>query len=136
MNIDETHLSMKKQDDVPHDSNEFVPLPDEVDAADVLARLSSLFTKKNDGYGPTYLTQGGIMTVLFPDGYALKTAEDHNRFYVIGEIVMKLQRYCAKFADGGHLDSLHDMIVYSSMLAEIDENRIRYNRIYHTEEVK
>ena len=42
------------------------------DAADVLRELADLFTKKNQGYGPTYHSQGKFMQALFPNGIELK----------------------------------------------------------------
>ena len=110
------------KDGVPYDSNDFTVSGNSVDAGDILERLSELFRKKNKGYGATYLTQGQIMTALFPDGVILKTVEDFNRFYVVDEMVMKFQRYCRKFVEGGHLDSIHDTSIYGAMLAELDEN--------------
>jgi hypothetical protein len=119
---DDTASDIDLQVEVAHDENDFVVGDKKVDAGDVLERLSKLFRKKNTGYGDTYLTQGAIMTALFPDGVTLSTDQDFNRFYIVDEMVMKFQRYCRKFAEGGHLDSLHDTIVYGAMLAELDEN--------------
>jgi len=104
--------------------NNIPPVSDEeVNAGDVLARLSKFFHTKNVGYGPTYLSKGKLMTALFPHGVNLETQGDFNRYAILDTVIMKLQRYSQQFLDGGHLDSLHDAIIYLAMLAEIDENK-------------
>ena len=103
------------------------------DAADVLRELADLFTKKNQGYGPTYHSQGKFMQALFPNGIELKTDDEFKRFAVLDLIAIKLQRYCNQFSDGGHEDSALDLTVYASMLVEIDrmiKNRDKRNNLH------
>jgi len=86
--------------------------------------LDAIQTHKDRGavYGDNYLEQHGkVMAALFPLGLQLIGAEDFNRFGTLNMIVSKLTRYANNLRkDNTHIDSLHDMGVYSFMLEEVD----------------
>lgn len=77
------------------------------------------FRQRNKTYGDSYLVFGKVMQALYPKGVTIETEEQWNRFGVIQMIVSKLTRYVATPTEG-HLDSAHDMGVYSHILEELD----------------
>ncbi len=72
-------------------------------------------------YGSAYKRHGPAIAPLFPDGVILSTPADHTRFAILTLLFGKLTRYCGNFERGGHEDSLTDMIAYTAMLKEVDE---------------
>lgn len=84
----------------------------------LLEGAAKTYRERNKTYGNSYKRHGEVMRSLFPEGILLKTTEDFNRFGVLNMIVSKLCRYAAK--PEGHLDSIHDTVVYSAMLEELD----------------
>lgn len=86
----------------------------------ILLELSEFFKTKNALYGSTYLQFGEIMTIMFPNGMVLKTAEDFNRFSLINHIMNKIMRSSALFHEGGSSDSNRDLAVYAAMLEAIE----------------
>lgn len=76
---------------------------------------------RNAEYGSAYKRHGPAIAPLFPEGVELKTAEDHTRFAILTLMFGKLTRYVGSFANGGHEDSLTDLIAYTAMLKEVDE---------------
>ena len=87
---------------------------------DDLERMAELFRERNATYGSNYLDVGRIMEILFPNGIALKTAADHNRFHLFMLKIVKLTRYSKNYEEGGHQDSIEDDIVYTAMVAALD----------------
>lgn len=81
---------------------------------------ANTYEERNAIYGDNYKRHGIVMRALFPNGVVLRDTDDHNRFGVLTQMVAKLTRYCENWNRGGHADSLHDEIVYSGMLAELD----------------
>lgn len=77
------------------------------------------YIDRNKKYGNNYKRFGLVMMALFPDGLNLNTVEDFNRYGVIFMKIAKLSRYATN-PKVGHLDSVHDDIVYSAMLEELD----------------
>jgi|TARA_R100000808_G_C2155393_1_gene167753 hypothetical protein len=77
--------------------------------------------QRGEQYGHSYLVQGEIMKILFPNGIDLKTPEDFNRYGALNLIVTKLIRYCNKW-DKPHQDSIHDLGVYAFILETIDDS--------------
>lgn len=86
-------------------------------AADILLEGAETHRERGKIYGGNYHSFGNVMLALFPNGIALKTPEDHNRFHLFIQVTTKLTRY----ANSGltHIDSTHDMMVYSAMLEEL-----------------
>ena len=85
-----------------------------------MQKAAKTYRQRNKVYGDNYKRHGAVMAALFPDGIALRTIEDHNRFGVLTMIVSKLGRYATNFEKGGHNDSIHDLGVYAFMLEELD----------------
>jgi hypothetical protein len=75
-----------------------------------------------------HIQYGAVMTVLFPKGLRLRTADEFARFHVFNMIVGKLCRYGRNYATGGHADSIHDLGVYSFILEDYDKHRNHGNR--------
>ena len=67
---------------------------------------------------------GKLMQAMFPDGIKLDSQEDHNKFHLFMLAIVKLSRYAINY-DQGHKDSLDDMIVYLSMVAALDDERVK-----------
>jgi hypothetical protein len=88
-----------------------------------LQEAISTFVDRGDQYsgqhGEAYELFGPIMMAFFPGGIVLKNAEDWNRYACFHMEVAKLARYAAHF-EIGHIDSQHDIIVYASMLEDLD----------------
>jgi hypothetical protein len=88
--------------------------------ADVLMQSgASTYRARNKVYGDSYHRHGQVMKALYPQGVELKTIEDFNRFGIVNMLVSKITRY-ANDPSLGHIDSIHDMGVYSFMLEELD----------------
>lgn len=87
---------------------------------EMLREGADTYEERNKLYGDNYKRHGLVMSALFPNGVQLNTMDDHNRFGILTQKVAKLTRYCQNFTTGGHADSLHDDMVYTAMLAELD----------------
>ena len=81
------------------------------------------FKERNKEYGDNYLNHGKVMMALFPNGVDLKTQKDYNRFGIINMMVAKMTRYCQGWPKP-HVDSVHDLGVYSFMLESLDNDSI------------
>jgi hypothetical protein len=80
------------------------------------------FKEREKVYGVRgYEQQGRVIKSLFPTGIKLETEEDHNRFFLLSMIVVKLCRYANNLDKKGHQDSVHDMGVYSFILESFDK---------------
>jgi hypothetical protein len=86
-----------------------------------LVEAAKLYLEKNEEYGSAYKQMGPIYTSMFPNGVHLNSAADFERFCMLVGVVSKIYRYGKRFLEGGHEDSLQDLAVYASMLAELDE---------------
>lgn len=96
-------------------------------APDHLESGAETYRERNKTYGDSYHKFGKVMHALFPDG--LKIGEpnfpnssiiDWNRLGVLTQIISKLCRYSNDF-DNPHRDSIHDIMVYASMLMELED---------------
>ena len=88
-------------------------------ATTLLHKMADLFAERNAVYKDNFRMVGKIMAAMFPEGIELKTPEDHNKFHLFMLAIVKLTRYAINY-QGGHKDSLEDMIVYLSMVAALD----------------
>ena len=86
---------------------------------DILAEAAGTFIERSSKYGDAYRQFGNIMMALFPRGITLQTADEWNRYSLLHMEVAKLARYCNDF-NHPHIDSQHDLCVYSSMLQSLD----------------
>jgi hypothetical protein len=91
------------------------------DPSDLLKTTAEFFRAKNEEYGGAYIKIGKILSIIFPDGVVLKTAEDHVRYNLFIMGINKYIRYGTNFAKGGHVDSATDMMAYAAMLSSFDE---------------
>lgn len=85
-----------------------------------LTDAADIYRERNKTYGDNYKIHGKVLDVMFPEGVALDTVDDHNRFAVFSLLVCKLTRYANMWKRGGHVDSLDDITVYSQILQELD----------------
>lgn len=99
---------------------------------DTLRRSIDLYQERNAVYKDNFRTVGRLMTALFPDGVQLTDGADFNRWHIFELIIVKLTRYVRNWREGGHEDSIDDMIVYFGMLKELDRE-YKNERGYDTE---
>lgn len=86
-----------------------------------LRKQADLFQERNAVYKDNFKMVGQLMKVMFPDAPpALETADDYNRWHLFELAIVKLSRYAIHYNNGGHPDSIDDMIVYLAMVAELD----------------
>lgn len=90
-------------------------------AGDILEEGGKTFKERHKVYGNNFLKVGDVMTALFPDGLTVETPEDWVRLELLMMKVVKVSRYAENFTKGGHQDSVHDDMVYSAMLENVDE---------------
>src|SRR5262245_10000415 len=93
----------------------------------LLQKALDTFQDRGAIYRDNHQRLGALMDALFPQGVILKSADDHERFALISLLLVKLSRYAVEWNNGGHQDSIHDIIVYAAML----EARTNANRTEH-----
>lgn len=96
-------------------------------AGALLTQLASLFEERNKKYKDNYKRFGHILIQMFPEGLALKTPEEFNRFALFLQVLHKQTRYAHSILEGGHPDSLDDTAVYAMLTQEFD-NDCRANK--------
>lgn len=93
-----------------------------LDAGDILTKNLKLFKQRNALYQDNFRMVGKVMLALFPDGPPkLETEQDYDRWHLFELGIVKLTRYAVHYNNGGHEDSVDDMIVYMSMVAALDK---------------
>ena len=95
----------------PEVSQPFVPAK--------LRDSAKLYEDRNAVYGDNFRMVGKVMVSLFPNGMVLKTEEDHNKYHLFVLKIVKLTRYAVNYRQG-HMDSLDDDIIYTAMIAALD----------------
>lgn len=91
-------------------------------AANILAAGAKTLAAKRAVYGDNWRRAGNALQALFPNGVAMRTADDHARFHILSLIVVKLSRYAVAYDRGErHQDSTHDGMIYNAMLEAIDD---------------
>jgi hypothetical protein len=92
----------------------------------ILEDAAATFRERNAVYGDNYLRFGHIFRSLFPGGIVPEVTRDADmdRMQLLIQIVNKVTRYAESMSrgDAGHLDSVHDLIVYAAMLEEATGN--------------
>ena len=92
---------------------------------EILRDLAKLFEEKNKEHGDSFLIVGKLLELCFPNGITLKTAQDHNKYAGLVQVMYKVKRITTSLFSQEHLkfeswlDSPHDLAVYSAMLAYI-----------------
>lgn len=99
----------------------------------LLNEMAGLYAERNAVYKDNYLMVGRIMEAMFPAGKTLRGADDFNRWHLFELAIVKLSRYASNYNQGGHKDSIEDMIVYLAMVAALDAKALSANG---TEEAK
>lgn len=89
-----------------------------------MTNAAELFFRKNKDYGDSYKRTGEIMTMIYPNGINLKTAEDFNQYNVLTIMIGKIVRYTnTKGSDvinhESVKDTLTDLGVYAFMLKDL-----------------
>lgn len=79
------------------------------------------YAERSKTYGNNYLVIGKMLAATFPDGLTINSADDWNRLVNFIQIMNKLSRYANLFLQGGHADSMHDLMVYGAMQSSIDD---------------
>lgn len=77
------------------------------------------FEERAAVYGDSYNRHGEVMKALFPHGIDLKSVDDFNRFGILNMQISKIIRYTQSWSNR-HIDSSHDLGVYSFMQEELD----------------
>jgi hypothetical protein len=90
---------------------------------EMLRDAAEIYEQRNTVYGDNYKNFGKWVNGLFPHGIMAFGEHDINRLGVLVQILSKLSRYVQNFGDGGHKDSLDDLVVYVMMLQELDNER-------------
>lgn len=83
-------------------------------AADILQQAAATFMQRNAQYKDNAVNVGNVMKALFPNGVAIRSADDHHLYHLFELIVIKLTR----FTNSGltHQDSIHDLAIYAAMV--------------------
>jgi len=99
--------------------------------AEILRENAQLFEEKNVEHGNTFENIGFHFEKLFPDGVALKTANDFNVFYNFIQAFSKIGRLASsvfnpeKLLHESYLDSSKDLQCYAAMLQKVLEDRLK-----------
>lgn len=86
-----------------------------------LTDLAAVHAARGKVYKRDYHHLGESLAAMFPDGLALKSAEEFNRFALFVHLHGKVMRYAQSMLVGGHADSLDDAAVYAQMMRECDD---------------
>jgi hypothetical protein len=86
---------------------------------EIMTEAKHTFEERGIVYGENYRKFGKVMAALFPAGLELKTIDQWNRFGIFAQMLSKVTRYSNNFFEG-HIDSVHDLGVYSFMLELLD----------------
>lgn len=83
---------------------------------EVLQECMKIQEERGKVYDRSFNQTGLIYKALLPNGIELNTAEDMALFAALGNVIMKLNRFCANIHDGGHDDSAVDLVNYAAIL--------------------
>ncbi len=86
---------------------------------EIFDEMKRTFAERNKTYGDSYRITGHVFAAMFPNGLALNTPDQWNRFGAFYMIICKMVRYSETLTTGGHVDSAHDSAVYSAILEEL-----------------
>lgn len=96
-------------------------------APDHLENGADTFRERNQLYGNNYLNTGKLMHQMFPNGLELNSEKDWDFLCALLNCQMKLLRAAVHYSmkKEAHADSIHDLMVYSAMMAEITEKEYK-----------
>ena len=88
------------------------------EVSELLTEAAKTFRERNEIYGSAYERTGGVLELVFGNGYAPRSSEEWEAVAATVMIVSKLCRLGHALAarGEGHTDSAHDCIVYAAML--------------------
>jgi hypothetical protein len=81
-----------------------------------LQRALETFDQRGSVYRDNHQRLGALLAALFPNGIEVTSPDEHERLALLSLIAIKLSRYAVEWNNGGHRDSIHDIIVYAAML--------------------
>lgn len=88
----------------------------------LLRGSADTYQERSAVYKDNFRSVGRVMEALFPDGAPkLGPAVDYDRWHIFELIIVKLTRYANNYEDGGHEDSVVDMVAYLGILHALDE---------------
>jgi|688.fasta_scaffold1901830_1 hypothetical protein len=92
-------------------------------APDHLEAGAKTFRERNLLYGDNYLNVGKVFQQLFPEGVEIKSEKDWDFIISLMNCQFKLMRAAVHFSINheAHADSIHDLMVYAAMFAEVSE---------------
>ena len=90
-------------------------------APQFLEEGAETYRARNKTYGDSYNKFGRVMDDLFPEGLTIESSEEWARLGVLVQLVGKITRYANDWENNPHQDSLHDIMVYSAMLQELEQ---------------
>lgn len=93
-------------------------------ALPLLERMAETYRARRSTYGASEQKFAELCLALFPVGLTLQTKSDWVRFGLFVQMISKLARYANDFYSG-HIDSAHDIAVYSAML-EAEDRRVQH----------
>lgn len=82
---------------------------------------ANTYLERSRQYGDNYMKFGFVAHALMPGGVIISTPEDWNRIHLFIMKLVKITRYAENWSNGGHVDSIDDDLVYTAMLAEVDD---------------
>jgi len=89
--------------------------------ADILAEMATTYRERNAMYCDNYKLVGPVMMALFPEGVALRTAEQITLWHLFELIVVKMTRFGV--SNLTHVDSIHDIAIYAAMIEGLLQER-------------
>jgi hypothetical protein len=88
----------------------------------LLRGSADAYQERSAVYKDNFRSVGRVMEALFPDGApSLGPAVDYDRWHIFELIIVKLTRYANNYSQGGHEDSVVDMVAYLGILHALDE---------------
>jgi hypothetical protein len=109
-----------------HIEREFEPEAAEVarthPALPLLRKQARTYQERRAAYGPSEQRFADIAMAMFPQGLLLRERTTWVRWGLLQQIISKLARYTYDFNEP-HVDSIHDIGPYSSML-EAEDRRL------------
>lgn len=124
--MDENHQVIPDPEDkiIYFEKNSYVR---ESSVPKMLQESADVYKQRQEVYGDCHKKFGEVMVVLFPTGICEyykevnPSVEHYSRVGILVQIISKLTRYAQNFDKGGHDDSLQDLVVYATMLRELDK---------------
>jgi hypothetical protein len=107
-------------------------------AEQILKQSAEIFAERQKTYKDNWRTVGKALHALYPQGLYLESEEDFTRFQFVMLQMVKMSRYSQNFKEGGHSDSALDLITYTAMLEQSDqeEEELRKSTVERNDIIK